>query len=124
MTATQFPLKLAFACTAHKMQGITIPNPDPLFIDLKSVKEAAQAYVMMSRVQSLQQLYILNKFPNNKIYPSDIAKTELDRLNKIARDEKAPWGTTMRRVNEQFLHAYTTHTHKHARAHPLLFMTK
>ena len=88
MTATQFPLKLAFACTAHKMQGTTIPKPDPLVIDLKSVREAAQAYVMMSRVQSLQQLYILNEFLSDKIFPSAIAKIELERLNEIACNEE------------------------------------
>ena len=88
MTATQFPIKLAFACTAHKMQGSTIPKPNPLVIDLKSVREAAQAYVMMSRVQSLQQLYILNGFLSSKIYPSVIAMEELDRLKKIACNEE------------------------------------
>ena len=53
MTAIQYPLKLSFACTAHKMQGSTVMKPDPLIIDLKSVREAAQAYVMMSRIQAI-----------------------------------------------------------------------
>ena len=88
MTATQFPLKLAFACTAHKMQGTTIPKPNALVIDLKSVKEAAQAYVMMSRVQCLKQLFILNELPSSKIYPSAVANSELERLNKVACNEE------------------------------------
>ena len=87
MTAIQFPLKLAFACTAHKMQGTTITKPEPLIIDLKSVKEPAQAYVMMSRVQSLQQLFILNEFRSDKIYPSREATIELARLNQIAGND-------------------------------------
>ena len=49
-SAIQFPLKLAFAATAHKIQGSTILKPSYLVIDLKSVKEAAQGYVMLSRV--------------------------------------------------------------------------
>ena len=87
MRATQFPLKVAFACTAHKMQGSTVLKPDPLVIDLQSVREAAQAYVMMSRVQALNQLYILDKFPNDKIYPSALAMEELDRLKGIKKNE-------------------------------------
>ena len=88
MLATQFPLKVAFSCTTHKIQGSTIKAPDPLIIDLKSVKEAAQAYVMMSRVQSLEQLFILNEFPQEKIYPSDVAMEELNRLYHVALNEK------------------------------------
>ena len=82
--ATQFPLKLAFACTAHKMQGSTVSKPDKLVIDLTKVFEAAQAYVMMSRVQSLTQLYILDKLPLEKIYASKIAMKELERLENVA----------------------------------------
>jgi len=84
MTATQFPLKLAFACTAHKMQGATVVKPDSLVIDLLSVREAAQAYVMLSRVQSINQLFVLKEIPPKKMYPSPIAKEELNRLNSIA----------------------------------------
>ena len=88
LTATQFPLKLAFACTAHKMQGSTVHKPDSLVIDLESVREAAQAYVMMSRVQAISQLYILNKLPPQKIYPSDTAMKELKRLETISLNDK------------------------------------
>ena len=88
LTAVQFPLKLAFACTAHKMQGSTVCKPDPLAIDLTSVREAAQAYVMMSRVQSLSQLYILDHLPKEKIYPSPIAMEELKRLQAVALNEE------------------------------------
>ena len=87
LTAVQFPLKLAFACTAHKMQGSTVIKPDPLVIDLSSVREAAQAYVMMSRVQSLSQIFILNKLPREKIYPSPVAMQELERIKSIALNE-------------------------------------
>ena len=84
MTAVQFPLKLAFACTAHKMQGTTILKPDPLVADLKSVREAAQGYVILSRVQCLQQLFILDELPKDKFYPSEAAMLELNRLKEIA----------------------------------------
>ena len=49
-TVTQFPLRLAFAATAHKVQGQTVKKPNSLLIDLRTVREPAQAYVMLSRV--------------------------------------------------------------------------
>ena len=64
-TVTQFPLRLAFAATAHKVQGQTVTKPNSLVIDLRTVRESAQAYVMLSRVQSLEQLESL---PADKIY--------------------------------------------------------
>ena len=84
MIATQFPLKLAFACTAHKMQGATIPKPDSLILDLRRVREPAQAYVMLSRVQALKQLFIVETVPENKIYPSPLAVEELERLSSVS----------------------------------------
>ena len=55
----QFPVVLAFAVTVHKVQGQTIERPLKCVIDLRSVFEGAQAYVMMSRIKELEQLYIL-----------------------------------------------------------------
>ena len=41
-------------------------------VDLKSVFEGAQAYVMLSRIKELEQLHILDELPENKIYPIKI----------------------------------------------------
>ena len=88
MTAIQYPLKLSFACTAHKIQGSTIKKPDTLAADLTSVKEAAQAYVILSRVEEENQLIILNEFPREKLYPSPIAMQELEYLQENALNAK------------------------------------
>ena len=88
MLATQFPLKLAFCCTCHSIQGQTVVKPRKLVIDLKSVKEAAQGYVMLSRVQAIDQVFILNEFPPHKIYPWPVAIEELRRLHDVAMNEK------------------------------------
>ena len=86
MLATQFPLKVAFATTAHKIQGSTIKAPNQLIADLTSVREAAQGYVTLSRVQKLDQLFILNEFPKDKIYPSSTAMEELQRLQELSHN--------------------------------------
>ena len=50
-TVIQFPLKVAHAITAHKIQGQTIPKPLKVVLDIASVFDDAQAHVMLSRVQ-------------------------------------------------------------------------
>ena len=69
-TVIQFPLRLAFACTAHKIQGATIPKPQKVIINVTDTFAAAMVYVMLSRVCTLEQIYILNKFDEAKMYPN------------------------------------------------------
>jgi ATP-dependent DNA helicase PIF1 len=57
----QIPLILAFANSIHKVQGATI---DCALIDIgPSIFEVGQAYVALSRVKSLDSLYIYNLDP-------------------------------------------------------------
>ena len=51
-------------------------------IDLRSVFEGAKA--MMSRIKELDQLYILEELPENKIYPILKALEEIKRLESVS----------------------------------------
>ena len=84
----QFPIKLAFAATAHKIQGQTVKKPRKVIVDLESVFQPAMAYVMLSRVESIDQLFILETFNEMKIYGSKSAVNELKKMNRNSVNSK------------------------------------
>lgn len=56
-TIYQIPLKLAYACTVHSSQGLSL---DCVEISMKRIFEYGQAYVALSRVRNLKGLKIKN----------------------------------------------------------------
>ncbi len=79
----QIPLRLAWAFTIHKAQGITL---DVAEIDIGSgIFEFGQTYVALSRVRSLEGLY-LSGFNPKRIKTSSIVIEFYDRLPDVTED--------------------------------------
>ena len=96
-TLVQFPIKLAHAITGHKIQGQTIVKPSTVGFDLISIFEEAQGYVMLSRVEELNQGFIIEDFDPRKLYPSQKALKELARMNAISVNQNpSPWNIQCR----------------------------
>ena len=67
----QYPLKLAYGITIHKSQGMTL---DRLVVDCSRIFERGQAYVAMSRVKTLDGLFIKNFEPEKVLVDSHVAE--------------------------------------------------
>ena len=68
-TFSQFPLRLAWAMTIHKAQGLTL---DSAFLDIRAAREPGQAYVAVSRVRSLAGLNFKEWFKGVHVSPEAI----------------------------------------------------
>ena len=91
-TVIQFPVRLSFATTTHKMQGATIVYPNKVVLDINSCFGPAMAYVMLSRVQSIDQLYILDSLDPKAIKVEEGSIKELERLDSISYNRNpTPW---------------------------------
>ncbi|XP_033725340.1 uncharacterized protein LOC117315301 [Pecten maximus] len=79
----QYPLKLAFALSIHKAQGMTL---DRVEVDCRNIFKAGQLGVAMGRVRSAAGLRILNFNPSVCIQQPDIVQTFIDTPSRELDD--------------------------------------
>lgn len=69
-TFQHYPIKLAWAITIHKSQGLTF---DKVKLDIRDSFVSGQTYVALSRCTSLEGIYLLNEYPSRQLnYPSHL----------------------------------------------------
>ena len=83
----QYPLCLAWALTIHKIQGATLEMAE---IDIgQSVFEYGQTYVALSRIQSLNGLY-LSAFHAQKIMANSVVKGFYSSIQNFVSSSQTP----------------------------------
>jgi len=68
----QLPLRLAWASTIHKSQGLSL---DAALIDARATREPGQTYTALSRVRTLGGLYLRDAFSGVWVSPEAIKFT-------------------------------------------------
>ena len=102
-TITQYPLRLAWAITVHKSQGMSL---DAVEVDLSKSFEKGMGYVALSRVRTLNGLKLLGLNNNALLVREDIALFDEELRESSAKDKNWLYSlddTEIKEKQEEFL---------------------
>ena len=85
-TFTQFPIKLAWAITIHKSQGLTF---DKAIIDAQAAFAHGQVYVALSRCRSLEGMVFRSRIPSSAIKSNATVKGFMQKVEENSPSEKS-----------------------------------
>ncbi|MDN3202692.1 helix-turn-helix domain-containing protein [Algoriphagus sediminis] len=95
-TFAHFPIKLAWAVTVHKSQGLTF---DRAIIDVGRAFAPGQVYVALSRLRSLEGLVLLSKIEDNVLFTD----REVNQfVSQVSDATKLP--ALLKQSEENYLH--------------------
>jgi len=95
-TFTQYPLRLAWAITVHKSQGLTFERA---IIDVKGAFAHGQTYVALSRCKNLEGLVLSSKVSSNAV----ICDRIVNQFNK-SLEENQPDKNVLQQSKTNFEH--------------------
>lgn len=75
----QYPLKLAWAVSIHKSQGLTLEEVN---IDASQAFAFGQVYVALSRCETLEGIRLLEMIPSHKIIADRVVKQFMDSIDE------------------------------------------
>ena len=92
----QFPITLAYACTVHKVQGLSLAN---VVISFDLVRQRSfnygQVYVALSRSTSLNGIHILGQIEAKHVKTDGRVHKEYERLRNISSLTMQPTNQTL-----------------------------
>ena len=82
---TQFLLRLSWACTLQKVQGLNLQEVVTSFdLERQRIFQPGQVYVTLSRLTNIQSLFLSASFKQDAIRQSESVAEEYDRLHNEA----------------------------------------